>query len=444
MAAEASLTFRFEWAPAPAVRSDELRATWARLEVWIGGECITLVEDQESQSARRSIYVPLYPLAEWVAFNWWLLKADARPTLQPLASRRTGPAVGRGPLLERHSVRSAGDGFCWPDLLIMPEGQVTRLAWRRDRDAPAARPVRFINQGEAVIDRQEVDRALAGLVEAVLTRLTELGISRTTLSTEWDQLLQIDPDEAEFCLAAARLGLDPYAEAAPYEADILRAADQLEGQVFEDFLNAVSPRRIGDGLEWISGARGAIENRPGPRNETVERMRTHVRGMPMGRGGQRPWELGYLQADELRRLSGIGVEEPFQLADVVEQRTHVTSDHGLKAFGAAGVSTTPIVVVGRPQPEDLSRFTLARGLWHALYQDEPHFLVTAAHTDRQKIERAFAAQLLAPAQGVAARLETSVDSIGMEDVEPIARHFRVSPLVIQNQIENQLASSVIG
>jgi hypothetical protein len=37
------------------------------------------VEDVGSTSSRRSVYVPLYPLAEWIAFNWWLLAANTRP-----------------------------------------------------------------------------------------------------------------------------------------------------------------------------------------------------------------------------------------------------------------------------------------------------------------------------------------------------------------------------
>jgi hypothetical protein len=31
-----------------------------------------------------------------------------------------------------------------------------------------------------------------------------------------------------------------------------------------------------------------------------------------------------------------------------------------------------------------------------------------------------------------------------EDLEPIALHFRVSPLVIQHQVENQLADDVVA
>src|SRR6266702_5999609 len=82
MGTRLGLNLRWEWEPAPAVRAAELRATLARLEISVGPDCITLVEDRESQSSRRSIYCSLYPIAEWVAFNWWFLRADARPAVE--------------------------------------------------------------------------------------------------------------------------------------------------------------------------------------------------------------------------------------------------------------------------------------------------------------------------------------------------------------------------
>jgi Zn-dependent peptidase ImmA (M78 family) len=83
-------------------------------------------------------------------------------------------------------------------------------------------------------------------------------------------------------------------------------------------------------------------------------------------------------------------------------------------------------------------------LWHILFQDDPLFLVTAAYTDRQKVERAFAAELLAPAQGVAERLGNDGVAVTSEDIEAVAQHFDVSAMVIQHQVENQLSLPVVA
>lgn len=72
------LGFRWEWEDMPGVRAPEHRATWARPEIRVAGERVTLAEDTTTGSVSRFLYCPLYPLAEWVAFNWWFLRADVR------------------------------------------------------------------------------------------------------------------------------------------------------------------------------------------------------------------------------------------------------------------------------------------------------------------------------------------------------------------------------
>jgi hypothetical protein len=417
--------FSWEWESAPSVRAPELRATWARLEMSVGSDHVTLVEDRESGSARRSIHVPLYPVAEWVAYNWWLLKADSRPT------------QGH----RRHSLRSAGDGFSWPDLLIVPEGRSTRLTWRRDSDVQPGRTVRFIGEGQAWLDSAVVEHALALLVESVLTRLAEQGVTDTALSREWSVVRQADVEEVEFCMAAARLGLDPYSEALDIQDQILRVADELSGSVYDDFLDAVSPRLIAEGLEWISRGVAAVRQSTTALNESIERLKGEARRQ-LVTNGHRPWELGYEQASQVRQLLGIDVTADFDPSTLLTARMESTDDGGLQALGGAMPEAGSLVVLGRQQPDETRRFTLARALWHVVYQDESLFLVTGARTDRQKMERAFAAELLAPAEGVAARLQGDVDVVLQEDVEQVAQHFRVSPMVVQHQLENRLSSTV--
>src|SRR5437879_4244143 len=67
------------WESVENVRAPELQATWARLEIWVGEDCVTQNEDRQLRSVSRAIYAPMYPIAEWIAHNWWLLQADSRP-----------------------------------------------------------------------------------------------------------------------------------------------------------------------------------------------------------------------------------------------------------------------------------------------------------------------------------------------------------------------------
>ena len=52
---DAELRIRWEWEPGQMVRAPEHAATWARIEISVGPDCLTLVEDRDSGSSRRSI-----------------------------------------------------------------------------------------------------------------------------------------------------------------------------------------------------------------------------------------------------------------------------------------------------------------------------------------------------------------------------------------------------
>lgn len=54
--------------------------------------------------------------------------------------------------------------------------------------------------------------------------------------------------------------------------------------------------------------------------------------------------------------------------------------------------------------------------------------MTTAYTERQKVERAFAAELLSVSPEIAIQ----------DDLDGIAAHFQVSPMVIKHQLDNQL------
>jgi hypothetical protein len=168
-----ALRFTYEWERGDGVATPELAATWARLEVWVGSECVTRVEDILTGSARRSIYCSLYPLAEWIAFNWWPLTANIRPAAFPKQARLWG---------RQHNFRAAADGFIWPNLMLWPQGSSTFVRWRSDAVVRNGAPVRYISSGDAFTDSIETRHSLSGIVESVLVRLEEMGFGSSPLS----------------------------------------------------------------------------------------------------------------------------------------------------------------------------------------------------------------------------------------------------------------------
>jgi hypothetical protein len=213
--AEQELRIRWEWEPAESVRTPEHRATWARIEITVGPDFVTLVEDTVSGSSRRSIYCPLYPLAEWVAYNWWFLQTDTRPSSFLGQDGFPATLVSRplpAALREHHSIRASGDGFAWPDLLIVPDDNQTRLLWGESSVGTSRWPIRFLSRGDRWARSEQVQQELELMIAGTLTRLAEQGITGTVLEKEWAAIQQTDPDEADYCRAAARLGLDPYSD----------------------------------------------------------------------------------------------------------------------------------------------------------------------------------------------------------------------------------------
>ena len=136
-----SFRFQFEWENPPRVRAPELCATWARLEIYAGEESITKVEARRMQSVRTGIYVPLYPIAEWMIANWWFLWDEWR--------------APRG-VDSRHNLAAAKEGFVLPDLTFAPTESKMELTWRPSPPAGSGWPssdVLFLSGGSSIIPK---------------------------------------------------------------------------------------------------------------------------------------------------------------------------------------------------------------------------------------------------------------------------------------------------
>lgn len=436
------LEFRFEWEPFSTVQAPELRATWARLEVWADHHCISLVEDLETGSARRSVYGALYPLAEWVAFNWWFLCAHARPSPlgHRIAAAGTRPdAHQRSDAWMAHNLRAAGDGQAWPNLTILPQGRTTHLIWRADHAPATGVPVRFAADGETDVTSEQTQRALSSLVQLVLTRLHEEGIRDTPLAKEWAAIVEADADEAAFCKAAARLGVDPYRVSEKTADRILLVAESLEPPVLDDFLDAVNPAMIDSALRWVTRATERVERASGGHPLALATLSAPVAQADEVAFDTQPWETGYRQARQVRAHIGLPPTGSFDPSQHVEVAHLTTPDPNLIGLGGWSPERVGVVILGKPLYKPSRRFAQARALWHLVHEpDRPRFLIVPAVTERHRTERAFAAELLAPAEGIATLLDANQTLVDEDQTEAISRHFGASTWLVRHQIENQL------
>lgn len=439
------LLFKPEWETAGGVRSPELAATWCRLEIWVDDHCVTHVEETDNASTRRSIFVPLYPLAEWAAYNWWFLYAHSRPAAFPeriwtydtLMARRTQEYDW----LRHHNLRGAGEGYPWPDLTIVSEGEFSLLAWSSSR--PRARGgLRYLASGQALLRAGDVRSALRTLIESTITRLDEQGVIKSALHEEWSAVVQLDAEEQAFAEAAARLGLDPF-DTPDGTADALQWAGKvLEGDLLSDFLDAVAVFDLEPSLAWVTKSLGDFGSLAAPAERALlQSLGPVARRMKEQRWGQDPWHVGLAQARAVRQELQLEPTAHFDIDSFVSSRVRPLSLRGLDAVGDDKDGIRLMLSRRGPRPD--RRFAGARALWHALnHESAAPFLLTDARAYRQKVERAFAAELLAPTAGIAALTGGPATSVDAQTVDRIARHFDVRALLIDHQIENNVLAGV--
>jgi len=427
---------RLEWLDAPGVSTPELGSTWARYEIWIGDRCVTQVEDSDG-TFRRSVYGSLYPLAEWVAANWWVLGHDIRPSA--VDSRYwTWPSVRAQPWLAHHNLRAAGDGMAWPNLTLVPEGNITRAVWVPDRDR-TLRPVRFVSVGEAWARSEEVTEGLATLVDHVLDRLAEAGLPKTRLSEEWAEIASTDDEEGEFCRTVARLGLDPYSIDDRTAAEVLDIAERLPDELVGDFFDNADPRDVRRAGAWtlraLDTATTAATKAQNTLQPLYEATSTDSLGFPVST--ERPWTTGYRMAQHVRRVMGVPDTNRFDVSLWVGKTTS-----GRDSAGIQGVAAVAQGRCGLVQGDSRTGFGQARALGRVLTRPQQHsFVLSAARSHDERVAGAFAAELLAPATGIRQALDALGGRLDDAAFDAVARRFGVSPLVIRHQYDNQLAGA---
>jgi hypothetical protein len=457
MSTPAEFGLAWSWSDTAPGRAPELAATWAELRISVGSEPVTLVHEPDAKTFRDHIVVSLYPLAEWIAFNWWSLVADARPGTQISQLRgayRNGVGDARGPWWvrsRRHVLRAAGDGFWWPDVLFVPEGRETRVVWMPDFTAGPRTADRFASRGNVTVPSAALHQTLAGFVDAVIARLAERNLSGTPLQTEWDAVRGADPETGALCRAAAQLGLDPYTEGEGRAADIHDARRRLPAHLTEDFFNAVGPTRVGDQLGWIDRATALIGTRSpaaAPNGSAAHPMLGELRAACAevtetfyAPGAlDNPWQLGFATAQRVRATLGLADTAEFDPGAYLAYQTRAVPylDRGLVAVGSRTGQHGPTLVSAREFTDRPRRFLLARALWHIICDRNDTFLIVASHTHRQHIARGFALEVLAPAAGIAELLAEPAHLVSSEDVEVISDHYGVGTIVVEHQLDNRV------
>ncbi len=368
----------------------EERATFGTLQVFADGRCFTEGVAPDTKELLAGPRVSGYHLAEWLAWNWWRLRWEARPS----------ETMGREWRFS-HCLSSIGEGYVWPNIEISSDG-VKAIVTSTPTIDPAAGLYRYVGASAfAVIAATDLGAAIDGFVRSMLD-LLDGAKADTNLHHIWRDLEreQQDADATRLRRLEARLG----------KGDMrwLRRAEALAA----DAGRACSPVNRED----VSC--------------DIDEDAAHKRG--------------YACAAALRRhLSPANGHEPITDLDELlarlgwAQRPSQTMELERESLLEAALTRSDegaaVAIIGEAG-QARNRFRLARTAFlHHFTGNGTRRLVTEAHTWEQRASRAFAAEFLAPAAGLSEQLGGRASPMVIDE---LADHYGVNSQTIRHQIAN--------
>jgi hypothetical protein len=434
------IDFQFTWEDAvhPEVRGPELVVTWASMSIFCNSQLVTALEQGSGSESRSHITLPLYPVAEWIVLNWWHLLHEP---FVPFKQDHTEYEM-------RHNLTFAGEGYALPSLRFEPNGNTIKVTWEKIHLLHSK--VRFCNTGKSVVSFNSFRKSLHVFVERVVQRLYAKGISDTLLQEEWKVIQGMKRGEMQFCALTAAAGLDPYNITAEQTRQILDAYSKVPSDLLTEFFISCNPHRIRDEADKL--LRVGRLSRPYsimPLNRLQKKLQRRMKK------STEPWREGYELAKILRDvleiqdspwsdvfdiknmfgLSGAEFSEIVAYANLSSQVSESMVQEKQTPYGNSETAAS--------QAESEVRFALFRALYDYLIPPlSSSGPATRLYFDNQKRNRAFAAELLAPA----ALLRKRIKSITVSEAEigQLADKFLVDPKVIRQQVEQHQIARVVA
>lgn len=413
-----------------SVAEFSVQATWrkqpkpeardvAELRLAAGEDMLTRLIDLERKEERDYVRSSAVSLALWFADNWWRLRHESlEGSFLPSPDWRL-----------RHELPSASGGTLWPPIMFHSTGERVLITptYGRPLDLGAVRHIlpevksisgegyeagvdAFFIQVLGVCGKAQDGAALAAIIDA--------------LNAE-----RADPDIAAWRRLEARLGFDP--DRAP-DAVMERLA-RLEKTVgeagLEEAAAAAPGGRSAEMLEKVISA--AKESEISVDFEVTDNLpRDRIRT-----GAAPPWKLGRDAAFQVRQAANLrdGPIKGRAFADLFKVRPE-----DLKKPATARDLSYAARLHHRGRRQKLSvqspvfrnrRFELACALGDSVWLRADFGVVSSAKTDRQKFQRAFAQNLLAPYSDVKEHIDPQAPT--EDQVIRAGRHFEVHENVIR-------------
>ncbi len=418
------MRFSVEWIDGGSNGAAEERATLCDLRIYVSDQNACRFFDFVSNEDTEALIVPAVHLAEGLATDWWIVFG------------------GRD---REHRIQRYRTGFALPDLSFRADGSTFEIT---GKSFYSENPhLSFPFAGDETLPRGAAEATLSGFIEAVVDRLAGEGLRNSEVSVCWSRVVESrsDPDELAFCEASGALGLDPYA-IPEVDARFIEQAHKLfsDAPLIEFLAGFRGRARLCAVADYV----GQVEARPAEQSSLpeLEHVADQIEDAIRYHRDDRPWAVGYRAARAFRRALGVGTDrrstsQAFlarQLGGARFEPARLFS--GVRALVARTDGGTRIHLHDHQQGSRsadagarTNNFAFARAVGDAVcFRDARRSVINDLHhAERQATGRAFAAEFLAPVDGVVDMYEDRYDE------EEIADEFDVSSYVIENQIRNQ-------
>lgn len=407
------------------------RSAFALIAIKVVQETTTELEDIFARTTRPGLRGSAYDLALWFVENWWRLRWE--PEAKTVDWRLS------------HVVAAVGGGVAWPDVSFISDGVHVLIEARKTPGGRGA-PVRYLRDVDVQISAAAFEAGINEFVERVLARLSSVNVHETDLDLLWRRLFMERHDE-EFTARRrleALLGFDP--EEAPDELiTALQASTNEAGHNAVDEVAAAAktraPELLRDILEQTQRSRASI------RVEAASNILS--RYSLVSSSAELPWERAKPAAKLAREVWGIN-DGPVSndaisaLLSVPKSFLEYTTSNGLPIAAGlrADCDNDDVNIVMRAKVQAGRRFEIMRLVADhiAAPSDDRLLPVTAAKTDRQKFQRAFAQEFLLPFEelhnwlGCPKPIENDISD---DDIDDVAKEYDVSPLLVRTVLVNR-------
>ncbi len=415
------------------------RATFGLFAMTANEHLLTAGEDMNNGRLRHGPYVPGCHIAEWLVWNWWRLRWEVRRPSDEDVSTHWNFA---------HQMSSIGEGYVWPNVTIFSDDVLSCLSSEPSSD-PEMVLFRYLGtSGRQWVRAETLENAIDDFVNDMLMRLGNKEIGNSNLHRLWNDLCEErdNPELTCYRRLEAQLGYEPD------EADESELKSWLDGskKLGEKALGEVAADvKPGDKTSPLIHEQDFVEiaERAGfNANPNDAITLDNVTDISQPEKSVQAWHLGQRYAQSIRTQENLH-DQPVcnqvltSFAGALKDTISGKPDQSMRNISFAfDRSDSHSYVFLRPSRETGRRFDLARLIGDRVFCTqmydfkEPLLPATRAYSYRQKLQRAFAAELLSPFTCVDDMMEGDYDS--EEKQNEVADHFNVSPWTIRTQLLN--------